>query len=58
MKPATSAAFQVVPGTGFEPAQSFDYWILSPTRLPIPPSRPAFILTVSLCITRGELRIE
>ena len=29
----------MVPGTGFEPARPLRHWILSPARLPIPPSR-------------------
>jgi hypothetical protein len=30
----------LVPGTGLEPARLLRHWILSPARLPIPPSRP------------------
>ena len=37
----------LVPGTGFEPARPFGHWILSPARMPIPPSRRNFILSVS-----------
>ena len=34
----------LVPGTGLEPARLLRHWILSPARLPIPPSRRVFIV--------------
>jgi hypothetical protein len=37
--PAPEGDEMLVPRTGFEPARPFGHWILSPTRLPIPPSR-------------------
>lgn len=31
--------FSVVPREGLEPSRSYDHWILSPTRIPVPPPR-------------------
>lgn len=38
----TFLEYVLVPGGGLEPPRPCDRWILSPLRLPIPPSRPEF----------------
>ena len=37
--PSVGAGFRMVPGTGIEPARAEARRILSPLRLPVPPSR-------------------
>ena len=36
---AQRVVFKSLPAEGLEPTRSFDHWILSPARLPIPPRR-------------------
>lgn len=42
----------VVPGERIELSHPCEYWILSPTRLPIPPSRPRRTLTEGKTLTK------
>jgi hypothetical protein len=44
LRPASDAAFVMVPGGGVEPPRPEGRRILSPLRLPIPPSRPGWLI--------------
>ncbi len=56
------ATVRLVPLTGLEPVRSFPHWILSPTRLPIPPQRRVIFFVrlwaCSLSVKIKTLRIE
>lgn len=53
--PRLRAIFWLVPGAGIEPARYRYRWILSPVRLPVPPSRHQVEVVLLQDVIRSKL---